>query len=324
MGLSKKFLLLIVILIIIGLEMGIFISRQPYVNLASSAILKIFVNDPFKLPQECLDKADGYNTSWTCFRTYFKTLTSKISVRAAMAEAIKIEKQGIVSDCHLFSHYIGEEHLEKSDFNMGKAFSSCPVGCRNGCFHGVLQRYISNEADPYEVISEAKNICNTLGTDELNKHRCIHGIGHGLFAHDYLSLQDAMNVCDTFKELDEKRWRDACIGGVVMEQMDQYLRLDLDENHLKEILPEICVLPGELPEDLVFIHPCLYDLALGLLYYTGWDAEPAKELCEGLQRQDYVSHCKQIILIQIFDQRPSNIDMIKFLEEERIYHPFIQ
>ena len=272
--------------------------------------LKIFAAGPLEPSQECLDKPDGYK-KWSCFRPYFETLTNEVSASASMAEAIKFEEQRIVSDCHLFAHYVGETNLEKYNFNMGKAFSSCTPGCLNGCFHGVMERYIRYETEPDNVISKIKNMCDSVGTDWAQKRRCFHGVGHGLLAHNYLPLLDALGACKTLGSDRLDDWGIACIGGLLMENMDQYLELDLDEDNFRKIIPEICA-PFESME--LELRICIEQIALGALYYTGYNIEHSEKLCEELIQQKYIDLCREDLRTVILIEKPSNIDIWKFFE----------
>ena len=272
--------------------------------------IPLSISDSFEPPQRCLSQSDGYK-KWSCFRPYFETLTREISARASIAEATKFKEQGVVSDCHLFAHFIGEVALEKHNFDLRKALSSCTVGdCRYGCFHGVMGRYIGYEAGPRSVSSAIKNACNGVGLDSNQRNECIHGIGHGLLAHNYLPFQDAIHVCKAFGP---PYWEQRiCVGGVTMERTFQYLSLDPDENQLQESIPELCMeLESIGPE---FMDICIYNLTLKLLFYTGNDIERTQELCEELPQQDYIEACKHYILVHIKDKQPSNIDMAEFLE----------
>lgn len=298
------FVLLVATLIFGFAELGILLYRQGLsLNLASIDILKVSTSDPLKVPQECLSrKSDGYSTSWSCFEPYFERITKEISVNAAMAEAIKLKEQKVVSGCHLFAHFIGEASLEKYNSDVGKAFSSCAFGCSDGCFHGVMEQYMRNDADPYKVILETKNMCDSIDDDSELKFKCVHGVGHGLLAHNYLPLRDAIDACYTF---DSYYWATSCIGGLAMENMDQYLMRDLDENSLRKIIPEICA-PFE-PEKSEIMDYCIYHVSLGLLYYTGYDIGRTEQLCEELPKQEHVGLCKKNIPTILESERPSII-----------------
>jgi len=309
-------LLLAAIVAAIILEMGVLLSWQkPSFNLASMDILKISAPDPLEPPQECLDKpVDGFSTSWTCFKSYFERITNEVSANAAMAEARRFKAQKAVSDCHLFGHYIGETNLEKHNFDMGEAFSSCAPGCSDGCFHGVMERYIRGEEDLSGIASKIKNVCDSPGTDP-DKFRCVHGVGHGLLAHKHLPLQDAINACDAFGP--GWWWPHVCMGGLTMENMDQYLLLDLDEDTLIKFIPQMCA-PFESLEPGI-MDSCIYHVSLGLLYYTGYDIEHTEELCKELSKREYIDNCKEDISTAVEVEKPSNIDIEKFFENREVF-----
>ncbi len=307
----KRILLFILpaaIVAAIVLEMGVLLSWQtPSFNLASMDILKISAPDPLEPPQECLDEPDGYK-KWVCLGPYFTRVTNEVSVRASMAEAKSLKRQGVISDCHLFSHFIGKTTLEKYDFDLAKAFSSCTDGCSNGCWHGVMERYIRGEEDLSGIASKIKNVCDSIEGDFSQKVNCVHGIGHGLRAHNYIPLRDAINACDAFGPV----WRSVCIGGITMENVDQYLELDLDEDTLIKFIPQICDEIESVELDLVAL--CVYTVALGLMDYTGFDVKRTEELCEELPRQKYIDQCKKMIDVIVAIEEPSNIDIEKFIE----------
>ena len=309
-----KRILVPLLLATIVLEMGILLPGQmSSFNLASVDILKISAPDPLEPPQECLDKPDGYN-KWVCLGPYFTRVTNEVSVRAAMAEARRFKEEKAVSDCHISAHLIGETSLKKHNFDTGKAFSSCTSGCNDGCFHGVVERYIRDEEDlSSSIASKIKNVCDGLVADPKNAkgfsgetfYRCVHGVGHGLRAHNYIPLRDAINACDAFGP----DWRRVCIGGITMENVDQYLELDLDEDTLIKFIPQICdeieSLDGRILVEIDIIDLCLYNVALGLMDYTGFDVERTEELCEELQLQEHINICKNYIPEVLESEQPS-------------------
>jgi len=282
--------------------------------------LSIFIKNAdqsLELPHKCLSQADGYK-KWSCFQAYFETLTRKVSASAAIAKATKLKEQGVVSDCHLLAHYIGETALEKQNFDLGTALASCTVGgCRYGCFHGVMGRYIGSTGEPQSAAPAIKNVCDGVGPSPEQRYECIHGIGHGLLAHDYLPFQDAVHSCETLGAPWEQRM---CVAGVAMEKVFQGLSLDPHEDRLKEIIPDMCTqLESTSPQ---FMDVCMYNVALGFLFYTGYDTARTEELCEALPRQEYINACKHYIPVHIKDKKPSTIDVKEFLERHKDIQPF--
>lgn len=246
--------------------------------------------------QGCSAQADGYQ-KWSCSRAYFEKVTNNFSAATAMEEAMKLREDEVVRDCHLFAHIIGEATLEKNNFNVSEAFFSCSFGCANGCFHGVMERFIRNEADPYNAVSKIQNMCDSVESDNwMLKRNCVHGVGHGLLAHGYLTLREAMDACEVFGP----GWGDFCVGGLIMEHMDQYLLLNLDKEKFIEIIPEICS-EFEIEE----LGDCLESLALGLLYYTGYDVQHSEELCQALESPWLANICKQYVASGVIGERIS-------------------
>lgn len=239
-------------------------------------------------PKECFGKSNEYD-KWMCFNPYFKELVNKVSVVYAMNEAKKFKNEKIIDDCHLNAHFIGEATLEKYDFDAGKAFASCEFGCIEGCFHGVMERYVRYESDPYTAVEKVKNMCDTVSSpnsklEETLKSQCAHGIGHGLVAHGFLPLVEALDACRSLY------YEGRCLGGVAMEYIEQYLALE--ENELKETLPEICMPFGEL-DNPVAMHNCVINIGIALMWYTKHDLVRSKELCKELGKQQHIDSCKE-------------------------------
>lgn len=241
-----------------------------------------------KAPKECFNKESEYD-KWLCFKPYFRELVDKVSPEYAMTEAKMLKEREIIDDCHLNAHFIGEAALEKYDFDVGNAFASCGFGCIEGCFHGVMERYVRYEADPYSVTSKVKNMCDTVSSpnsliESLLKSQCAHGIGHGLVAHNFLPVSDALAAC---RGLD---YWGRCNGGVGMEHVEQYLALE--ENELKEVLPKICKPFLELDDDPGAVFSCMDIIGLTLMWYTKHDLARSKKICEELEDPEYIEVCK--------------------------------
>ena len=96
-----------------------------------------------------------------------------------------------------------------------------------------------------------------------------------------------------------------------MENVDQYLELDLDEDNFRKIIPEICA-PFESME--LELRICIEQIALGTLYYTGYNIEHSEKLCEELIQQKYIDLCREDLRTVILIEKPSNIDIWKFFE----------
>jgi len=234
---------------------------------------KYFANNLFKPSQECLSQSDGYK-KWFCLKPYFEKITNEVSANAAMAEAIKLQGEGVISSCHAVAHYIGQTSIKKDNANIIEVFSSCTYGCRRGCLHGVMGQYLNDTVDPYNIASKVEDLCDNVGSGNFERNECFHGIGHGLRSYDYLSLTDALNVCNIIEK--DGLFPPPCASGLWMENINQYSSLNEDE--FRKILPEICAPIGGVKS----MELCQYYLIKGLVYYTEGNVDYAKSLCNEL------------------------------------------
>jgi len=307
LSIRRGVVFLVILILIVAIEGGVLLSGT-----------ELLSGIP-KFPQDCLEKPDGYER-WDCLNPYFEKLTKATSASIALTEARELTKQGTISDCHIAAHTIGGANLEKHDFDMGQAFASCGFQCIQGCMHGVTERYLQNEADPYKILSEIKNICDSVALppevdnriftkDNLLWAQCHHGIGHGMLQHGLFSLQDAAQACNSFDDSHAQR---RCLGGVMMENVNQYLLAD--ESYLQESLPKVCAGVEKMKEDEATYRVwemCMTAIPQGLMWYTGHDIERSQQLCEGLLQQSYKALCKKAV-ISLKETRNDKILVVPF------------
>lgn len=269
-------------------------------------------------PQKCFEYPEGYKR-WDCLNPYFEKLTLAVSANVALTEALELVNKGGMSDCHTVAHTIGEANLEKHDFDMGQAFATCGFQCIQGCMHGVMESYIQKEANPYNMFGEIKDTCDSVGSasgsvkERMLWDQCHHGIGHGLLQHGFLPLEDAVSVCTSF---DYEHAQRRCVGGLMMENMNQYLLLD--ESSLREVLPRVCAPIEKFKGDETMSYTwdyCIEDVALGLMFYTGHDVERSQELCEGLLQESHVIYCRTSVITVVQNERNLLITDIPFFVE---------
>jgi len=87
-----------------------------------------------------------------------------------------------------------------------------------------------------------------------------------------LPIEDAILTCkvfnDTFKE-------DTCLGGLFMENMDQYLIFD--EDFLKDKIISICNFSKS--DDQKLKEMCLSAIGEGLMFYSGHNLDKSIDFC---------------------------------------------
>ncbi len=234
-------------------------------------------NNLVEIPADCLAMAQAYQRS-ACLLPYFSKLTMQDSAEAAITQAQQFRKQHIVDDCHLIAHQVGHTNFEKYRNNTAQAFVTCPLGCIEGCFHGVMESYAETRSTD-QIISEVPELCSSIGTDWLRRRQCIHGVGHGLLRHQLSQLESVVGLC---RQLPDDFHQETCLGGVFMENMNNYLGQSLSD--LQSSLPRVCESILNTQEQSL-IGMCLQAMGEGLMFYTGHDLARARVLCSSLESQ---------------------------------------
>lgn len=226
--------------------------------------------------------ADNYKRV-TCLLPYFEELTMTFGANVALEKAKEMKESGMLNDCHLPAHVIGATNLKKFDHDLGKAFSACPLGCFEGCYHGAFEEYAEYTGKIEDLVTAGPipEICTTVGDDRKETLHCVHGIGHGLMRHmSKDQMTSKIDVCNRITDLD---YRTGCISGVIMENMNTHL--ELSETDLKAALPNICDPIANNPtyQDLEWL--CIEEISDGLMQYTGGDRAKSSEFCEVLPEE---------------------------------------
>jgi len=236
------------------------------------------------LTKNCNNIPDSYAKT-TCYKPFFQSVVYTNSGAYALKLAKKLEKDGVIKDCHLFSHHIGATLLEKYNFDLKKAFNSCSKECIQGCYHGVLEEYISTSNwKPEEVSSRGLNLCESITDDKLLLRQCVHGVGHGLIAKKFTPLMNAINIC---RDINTARYQHACLGGVFMEYMDIFL--PLNEKELIELVSGVCDEVDSL-NDIELSSKCYHAVGQGFMFYSGNNLKKSKELCK-YTKPEYQEEC---------------------------------
>ncbi len=210
-----------------------------------------------------------------CLEPYFAEITMKESAAASVARAQEMAQQGLISDCHLIAHFVGEANLEKHGNDLGQALSTCPTDCIQGCIHGAVQTYVSRQDSFEAFITELDSLCDGVSDDPWLRRQCVHGVGHGFLTGDFLPLDQAIKACGRFtgKEVN------TCFTGLFMEHMQGYLHLS--ETELTAEIPTICAKVVQMNNEILTTF-CFDAIGEGLMFYTAHDLRKSLGLCEGL------------------------------------------
>lgn len=152
----------------------------------------------------------------TCLEDYFLTLadSGRVALALGALERLGSMERDVEADGHGYTHVIGIRAWRPGD-DVAEVFRSCSSLYQSGCYHGVIQSYLTatGEVDSARTVA----LCDTIapsGSDNWLRFQCMHGLGHGLEMAWNWDLPRALGGCDWLATA----WdRDSCYGGAIME-----------------------------------------------------------------------------------------------------------
>ncbi len=152
----------------------------------------------------------------TCYENWFVALADQGRVRTALG-ALTVLAAGdreVEANGHTYTHAIGITAW-KPGRDVGEAFRGCTGLFQSGCYHGVIQTYLTAEGEPDSL--RVAGLCDAIEGDAPNqwlRFQCAHGLGHGLEMAWNWELPRALQGCDWMPV----QWdRESCYGGAFME-----------------------------------------------------------------------------------------------------------
>jgi hypothetical protein len=115
---------------------------------------------------------------------------------------------------HMIAHALGRYAIATSRHDPA-VLSQCRPTFQAGCYHGVLEGYMS--ANPHIEASKATALCAGLlasSKSRFEASECAHGLGHGFAEGLGYDLVQSLHGCDAFADAD---LRGECHDGVFME-----------------------------------------------------------------------------------------------------------
>jgi hypothetical protein len=163
--------------------------------------------------RECRGMGAG---TQTCYEDYFVRLAGSDRVHIALGAlaALADRHKDIQRDGHGYTHVIGIRAW-KPGANVRDIFRSCTGLFQSGCYHGVIQAYLTQGG----VVDSARavQLCNEIApgnTDRWLRFQCVHGLGHGFEMAWNWELPKALKGCNWL----HGSWDQySCYGGVFME-----------------------------------------------------------------------------------------------------------
>ena len=247
-----------------------------------------------------------------CYEDYFLALSGNGGVRLSLASLSVLADvdRNVQADGHVYTHMIGIRAWQPG-LDVGKVFASCTGLFQSGCYHGVIQSYLTGDGGLDST--KVSWLCDTVARDApgyLARFQCAHGLGHGLEMALNWDLPRALDGCNWLTST----WdREACYGGVFMENAAassprghhapaDALALTTEladaEDHSGHDMPSGRPV-FQMRDSTDALYPCsimadqylqsCYQLQGGILLdRTGYDWEAAATECD--QAPDYVRH----------------------------------
>ena len=222
-----------------------------------------------------------------CLRPGILDIARRESPRRAVEAAYDYQTKGVISECHLLAHAVGEDLYARAESDAATGFAACSDKCVQGCYHGFMSRLLPSQVKRDDLSARIGTLCASVRGEPIAHKQCVHGIGHGLLTHGYLSRREAIDIC---RRLGSPLETDACLDGVFMENMFPFL--ELPESAVVARLPEACdeIIAGRDPD---LIAQCLFEVADGLMFYTDYDLDRTLRMCEGLRDPDPIDICRR-------------------------------
>jgi hypothetical protein len=163
---------------------------------------------------ECGRLADSVRKS--CYEAFFVQLAGSDRVRVALGalSVLAADHPDVALDGHGYTHMIGIRAWHPG-LDVATIFRSCTGLFQSGCYHGVIQAYLTQSGKPDSA--HAVELCDEIAPGDSNRwlrFQCAHGLGHGLDMSMEWNLPGALKGCDWL----HSAWdRTSCYGGAFME-----------------------------------------------------------------------------------------------------------
>lgn len=174
-------------------------------------IVGTFVSDDTRV-EECGDES--------CFQQALGNISFREGPKRAFAVVDVVYGEGGSPACHRAAHFIGAAALVRYGGSVSRALAKGSPKCWSGYYHGALERALVSVKSykASDLAAAARSLCReaALTMTPWTAYQCIHGLGHGLMISTGLNLPLSLAVC---RRLDRRWDRDACKGGVFMENL---------------------------------------------------------------------------------------------------------
>ncbi len=166
--------------------------------------------------EECRTKS--YQEKIPCYKQMFERIIQTQGTEQALdtLQQLTSADPDVRHYSHPYTHHIGKFSFAHYK-DAVTAFSHCKDTFWSGCYHGVLEGYVSQF--PNLAPKDIASVCSGVKDAQrpiFMKFQCVHGLGHGLTMHFENDFFKALTFCDALPTM----WdQESCYGGAFMQNV---------------------------------------------------------------------------------------------------------
>lgn len=191
--------------------------RRPWAfGLVLPALLFCFSGAAGAAGEECRTKS--YQEKIPCYKQELERIIQTQGTEQALdtLQQLSAVDPDVRHYSHPYTHHIGKFSFARYK-DAATAFSHCKDTFWSGCYHGVLEGYVSQfpNLTPRDIASVCVGVKDPRRPIFM-KFQCVHGLGHGLTMHFQHDLFKALTYCNALPTT----WdQESCYGGAFMENV---------------------------------------------------------------------------------------------------------
>lgn len=167
-------------------------------------------------PETC--RTQTFEAKMECYQHHLETVLQAEGTEPALTvlEQITAQDPEALREAHPLVHHIGQRSFARYG-TASLALSHCRDVFWSGCYHGVLQAFLSSlsRVEPQHILPLCP-ISETVSAYSFQRYNCLHGLGHGLTIQFRYDVLKSLAFCDALPG----SWdRESCYGGVFMENI---------------------------------------------------------------------------------------------------------
>ncbi|MFO0773476.1 MAG: hypothetical protein U0172_02265 [Nitrospiraceae bacterium] len=153
-----------------------------------------------------------------CLEAALSRLIDTVGTETSLTELERLANvdRDVLAESHPLVHHIGKRTFARYK-TAAEALSHCTAQFWSGCYHGVLQAYLSSlpQVQPQHILSLCP-VTEAVPVYSFPRYNCLHGVGHGITMQFRYDVLKSLAFCDAFPGPWE---RESCYGGVFMENI---------------------------------------------------------------------------------------------------------